>query len=49
MFAVGGMCFGMVGCSTKSSLEGLNPTMNVSWAAKFESREIEIRAWREGR
>lgn len=40
LLAVAGMCFGMVGCSTKSSLEGLSPTMKVSQAAKFESGEV---------
>lgn len=40
LLAVVGMCFGMVGCSTKSSLEGLSSTMKVSQAAKFESGEV---------
>ena len=37
---VAGMCFGMVGCATKSSLEGLSPTLKVAQTAKFESGEV---------
>lgn len=35
-----GCVSGMVGCSTKSSLEGLSPTMKVAQTAKFESGEV---------